>query len=124
MFQKTSAIEKKLWIRGREGGKEGGREGLLRFSVRTYCLTVPNNFVEDPFYVRQKIWYRNKLAIREGASITIFPQTVLSHSFLSSRRGIFLCFRKFRVSKKNYAYEGNITIFYRKFVVSLYRKTS
>ena len=70
------------------------------FSVRTFCLTVPKNIVEVPFCVRQKIWYRNKLAIREGASITIFRQIVLSHSSESSRRGTLLCFRMFRVPKK------------------------
>ena len=43
-----------------------------------------------------------KLATREGMSITIFRQVVLSHSTESSRRGMLLCFRKFRVSKKNY----------------------
>ena len=35
-----------------------------------------------------------------GASITIFRQIVLSHSFQSSRRGMLLCVRKFRVSIK------------------------
>ena len=47
-----------------------------------------------------KIWYRKNIATREGASITIFRQMVLSLSSESSRRGIFLCFRKFGVSKK------------------------
>ena len=61
---------------------------------------MPKNFVENHFCVGQKIWYRNKLAIREGASITIFRQIVLSHSSESSRRGMLLCFRKFGVSKK------------------------
>ena len=91
---------------GTEGGREGGREGLSRFSVRTFCLTVPRNFVEEPVCVRKKIWYREKLATREGASITIFPQIVLSHSTESSRRGILLCFKKSQVSKKSMSKKG------------------
>ena len=83
-----------------EGGREGGREGLSRFSVRTFCLTVPKNFVEDTSCVQQKIWYRKKLAIREAASITIFRRIILPHSTESFRRGILPCSRKFRVSKK------------------------
>ena len=53
------------------------------FPAKIFCLTVPKNFVKEPFSV----------------------------SLIS---GI----------KKFYAYEGNITIFYRKYVVSQYRKTS
>ena len=79
---------------------EGGREGLSRFSVKKLCPTVRKNFVEVPFFVPQKLWYRKNLAKREGASITIFRRNILSNSTQSFRRGMLLCFRKFRVSKK------------------------
>ena len=63
----------------------GIREGEYQdFPSKTFCLTVPKNFVGELFSV----------------------------SLISS--GI----------EKFYAYEGNITIFYRKFVVSQYQKTS
>ena len=91
---------KKLWMRAREGLREGGREGLSRFSLRRFCLTVSKNFVEDSFRVRQKFWYRKMLGMRGGASITIFRQSALSLSIESSRRGLLLCFKKFRVSNK------------------------
>ena len=66
-----------------EGEREGGKEGLSRFSVRTFCLTVPEIFVEDPFCVRQKFWYRKMLGIRGGASITILRQNCFVERYLT-----------------------------------------
>ena len=40
-----------------------------------------------------------KSSDKKRASITIFRQIVLPHSTESFRRGILLCFRKFRISK-------------------------
>ena len=84
---------------GREGVREGGREGTSRFLVKNFCLTVPKNFVGFPCVFEKYSGMQKKLAIREGASITIFRQTVLSCSTESFRRGTLLCFRKFWVSK-------------------------
>ena len=112
---------------GMDGGREGGREGGRDFNVflSKFCgLTVPKNFVEEPFCASQNFWYWKMLGIRGGASITFFRQFVLPHSAESSRRGMLLCFRKFRVSKKKFIWEGNRRIFYRKFVVSLNQRTS
>ena len=88
---------------GGEGGWEGGREGgIIMFFCQNILSHSAQNFVEDSFCVRQKFWYRKLVAIRGGASITIFRQIVLSHSTESSRRGMLLCFIKFRVSEKTY----------------------
>ena len=44
------------------------------FPLKNFCLTVPKNFVEEPFCVSENFWYRKMLGIREGAGITIFCQ--------------------------------------------------
>ena len=49
-------------------------KGYHDFSLKNFCLTVPKNFVEEPFCVSENFWYRKMLGIREGASITIFCQ--------------------------------------------------
>ena len=48
-------VSKKL-MENSEGGREGDYHG------RKFCLTVPEFFVEDTFFVRQKIWYRKKVS--------------------------------------------------------------
>ena len=68
---------------------------------------MPKNFVDFPCVFQKYSGMQKKLAIREGAIITIFRQTVLSRSTESFRRGTFLCFRKFRVSK-NIRLKGGI----------------
>ena len=49
-------------------------KGYHDFPLKKFCLTVPKNFVEEPFCVSQNFWYRKMLGIREGAGITIFCQ--------------------------------------------------
>ena len=71
----------------------------------------------------RKLRVSKKRIPKRGISRTSM-ENLLSHSTESFRRGILMCFRKFQVSKKNYVPGCNITIFYRKFVVLLYRKTS
>ena len=41
-------------------------EGISRFSVKLVCLTVPKNFVGEPFCVSGNFGYRNILCIRRG----------------------------------------------------------
>ena len=64
------------------------------------------------------------LGIREAAGITIFRQNcyVSEYRIISSRNPSVL--QKVSGIAKIYALEENITIFYRKFVVSQYRETS
>ena len=112
MFHKNSGTEK---IYGKERGR---KEGLSSFSVKIFCIAVRKKFVEDSLVCLTKIWYRKNIATREGASITIFRQIVLSHSTESSPRGIFLCFRKFRVSKKKVMPKKRIYLFFTESLLS------
>ena len=84
--------------------KRGG--GYHDFLSRLFCLTVPKNFVGEPFCVSKNFWCRKKLWIRrweeEEGSITIFCRKIfvsqcrkLSYGNLS-----VLCFRNFPVAKK------------------------
>ena len=47
-------------------------KGYHDFPLKNFCLTVPKNFVEEPFCVSENLWYRKMLGLREGAGITIF----------------------------------------------------
>ena len=49
-------------------------KGYDDFPLKNFCLTVPKNFVEEPFFVSKNFWYRKKLGIREEAGIAIFCQ--------------------------------------------------
>ena len=49
-------------------------KGYHDFPLKNFCLTVPKNWVEEPFCVSENFWYRKMLGIREGAGITIFCQ--------------------------------------------------
>ena len=90
-----------------------------RFSVGKSLSHCGEKVVEEPFCFPEELCYRKILSIwAEG--ITKF-QSVSIENF---RRGSFLCFRNFLVSKKNYAHEGDITFFCRRYFVSYYRKTS
>ena len=49
-------------------------KGYHDFPLKNCCLTVPKNFVEEPFCVSENFWYRKMLGISEWAGITIFCQ--------------------------------------------------
>ena len=49
-------------------------KGYHDFPLKKFCLTVPKNFVEEPFCVLENFRYRKILGIREGAGIAIFCQ--------------------------------------------------
>ena len=63
----------KKFMDKREGGGVG-RE-YHDFPLENFCLTVPQNFVEEPFCVSESLWYRKMLRMREGAGITFFRQS-------------------------------------------------
>ena len=65
-------------------------KGYHDFPLKKFCLTVPENSVEEPFCVSKKFWYRKMLGIREGAGITIFCRNCF-HSTENLRRGTLLC---------------------------------
>ena len=64
--------------------KRGRTEGVSRYSVKSFCLTVPKNFVGEPFCVSQSFWYRNKLWIRGGGRKEYHD--ILSNLFVSQYR--------------------------------------
>ena len=78
--------------------------GYHDYLSEIFCLTVPKNFVGEPFCVSQNFWYRKILWIRagegrrEGVSRFCF-KNFLSHSAEKLRRGIFQCFSNFGYSK-------------------------
>ena len=78
------------------------RGGHHDFLSKICCLTIPKNFVEEPFCVSESFWYRKMLRIREreraGGASRLSVEILLSHSTENLRRGN-LCFRKFLVSK-------------------------
>ena len=75
-------------------------KGYHNVPLKNFCLTVPKNFIEEPFCVSENFRYRNLLGIREGAGITIFCQTCFVSSTEKLRRGTLLCFTNFQVPKK------------------------
>ena len=77
------------------------------FSFKIFCLTVPRNFVGEPFSVSltsgtEKVW------IREGGGVSrVFVENFLSHSAEKHRKGTLQCFTNFgrqkllRIIRKN-----------------------
>ena len=51
------------------------------FPSKLFCLTVPKIFVEEPFCVLEKCWYRKKLRMKEEAGITTFRRFFFSKPF-------------------------------------------
>ena len=82
--------------------KKGGRRECHIFPSKICCLTVPGNFVGEPFCVSENFWYRKILWIGRGrGGVSQFSlENLLSHSTGKLRRRTLLCFRKFLVSKK------------------------
>ena len=72
-------------------------KGISHVSVSFFCLTLPKNFVRDPFCVSEKFWYRNILWI--GREYHMFPSSffrlTLPKNFVG---GTPRCFRTFLVS--------------------------
>ena len=80
MFQKISGSEK---VYGKEGGE------YQNFPSKIFCLTVPKNFVGEPFSV-SLISGIEKFYASEGY-VTIYCRNFLSHSAKKLRRGTLLC---------------------------------
>ena len=57
MFQKISSVGKNLWRR------DGG---IIFFSSKNFCLTVPKNSVAEPFNVSKKLGFHKNLCIRRA----------------------------------------------------------
>ena len=91
--------------------KKGGGRECHNFPLKNCCLTVPENFVGEPFCVSENFRYRKKLWIRRGKEgVSQFSiKNLLSHRTGKFRKGTLLCLAKFRVSK-NILHEGSSTI--------------
>ena len=60
------------------------------FPSKLFCLTIPKNFVGEPFGVSENFWYRKSLWIRGGKGVSRFSvENFLSHSAEKFRRGTF-----------------------------------
>ena len=59
----TNILVSKTFLIKKGGG--GGRE-YHDYLSKVFRLTIPKNFVGEPFCVSQSFWYRNKLCIRGG----------------------------------------------------------
>ena len=67
-------------------------KGYHDFPSKLFCLTIPKNFVGEPFGVSENFWYRKVLCFRGLChdfqfSVEIF----LSHSAENIRRRTLLC---------------------------------
>ena len=99
-------------------------KGYHDFLLKNFRLTVPKNFIEEPFFVSQNFWYRTNLWIRAGGgSITIFCQKL----FVSVPKNFVG--EPFSVSlisgiERFYASESYVTVLCRNFFVSKCQKIS
>ena len=74
--------------------------GFSRFSIKICCLTVPKNFVGEPFHVSQCFWYPKFLWIRgEGEGVLPFCVKLFLSQCRKSSLGNPLVFHYFPVSK-------------------------
>ena len=96
------------------------------FPKKLFCVLVPKNFVEQSFSVFTKFLVSKKFMdkIGGGKGYHDFPSKSLCLSISKNFSGIIFSVSIFLGSENFYAYEGNITVFYRKFVGPQYRKTS
>ena len=80
-----------------------------------FCLTLPKNFVGEPFFVSEFFGHRKTLC-----TIVIsrfFVENFLSHSAAKFRGGTVQCFRKFWVSK-NFMHKKGLSLISVEFFVS------
>ena len=95
--------------------------GISRFSIENLLPHSAENFRRGTLLCFRKLLLSKNVRDNKGCASSFFVENFLSHSAEIFRSGTFRCFLNFGY-RKFYAYEGNITIFYRKFFVSQYRK--
>ena len=74
MFQNISAI-----------GIFHAKEVVLRFFVESFCLTVPKQFLEEPFCVSEKLPVSNNIieeGERGGITISVLSRLTGQESFV------------------------------------------
>ena len=90
------------------------------FPKKLFYVLVPKKLEGRPSCVFTKFMVSKNLMDKMGGAKDYhdFPSKILCLSISKIFTGIFFSVSIFLGSEKFYAYEGNITIFYRKFVVS------
>ena len=78
--------------------RKGGAREYHNFLSKTFCLTVPKNFVAEPFIV-SIISGTENFRLQRFMS-RFFVESFLSHSTEKLLRGTLLCFTKILVSEK------------------------
>ena len=96
------------------------REGRYHdFQSKLFCFRVPKSFVEEPFSVQKVSGIEKCLGWEKGRVSRFSVKIILSHSAENFRRGTFLSFRKFLVSKNvRDKREGRVSRFSVKIVLS------
>ena len=65
---------------------------ISRLSIDLFCLSVPESFVGEPFYVSQSLWYRKVFLDKGGGGVSRIPlENFLSHCAWNFCRGTLLC---------------------------------
>ena len=94
------------------------------FQSKNFCLTLPKNFVEEPFSV-SLISGIEKVYASDGY-LTIFRRSFIVSQYRKTLQGnpSVLCFRKFPVEKKSKDKRSSIRILRQKIFVLQFRKNS
>ena len=99
------------------------RGGYHISSLKTFCHTVPKNFVGEHFGVSEIFGERKTLCIREGVT-SFFIENILSHSTKKFHRGTLRCIRNFRRAKNFMHQRGGIKFLHWKHFVIQHQKIS
>ena len=103
------------------------RRGYHWTPLNTFCLTVPIKFVGEHFCVAKEFWYQ-KFSSKGGGSFTVLSKNFLSYRTEKTSPGNHSVFQKISGRKKflwiRGGEGGGITVFRRKFFVSLYQNIS
>ena len=75
-------------------------KGYHDFPLKNFRLTVPKNFVEEPFCVSENLLSKNVRDKRGGVS-RVSVENFLSHSAGKFRRGTLQCFINFEYRKNS-----------------------
>ena len=98
--------------------------GVSPFFSKLFRLTVPRNFVREPFCISEFFWYGKTFMDKREEGITTFRRKLFVSQCRKTLWRTLHCIRKFGVSKNFMHLKGGITIFRREFFVSHYRKNS
>ena len=105
-------------------GEGGNGKEYQEFPPKTFCLTVPKNFVGELFFVSQNFWYRKIFGRSGGGECQEFRSKFFSLNLPGNFVAEPISVSLFLGIDKFYASEGGVTIFCRKIVATQCRKFS